>query len=77
MRVAAASHLEYHSKVLTQKIYSKRTDQYFLRILRDAFDDTIPADELLDTSQQKLFELGEMNLAPGHPSGSLCIGRRS
>ncbi|MFA5443743.1 MAG: replicative DNA helicase [Bacteroidales bacterium] len=62
MRVAAASHLEYHSKVLTQKFIQRELINTSYGILRDAFDDTIPADELLDTSQQKLFELGEMNL---------------
>ncbi|HPV87841.1 MAG TPA: replicative DNA helicase [Bacteroidales bacterium] len=62
MRVAAASHLEYHSKVLTQKFIQRELISTSYGILRDAFDDTIPADELLDASQQKLFELGEMNL---------------
>lgn len=62
MRVAAASHLEYHSKVLTQKFIQRELITTSYGILRDAFDDTIPADELLDASQQKLFQLGEMNL---------------
>ena len=62
MRVAAASHLEYHAKVLTQKFIQRELISTSYGILRDAFDDTIPADELLNASQQKLFDLGEMNL---------------
>ena len=62
MRVAAASHLEYHSKILTQKFIQRELINTSYNILRDAFDDTIPADELLDASQKKLFDLGEMNL---------------
>ncbi|MDD2289787.1 MAG: replicative DNA helicase [Bacteroidales bacterium] len=62
MRVAAASHLEYHSKVLTQKFIQRELITTAYGILRDAFDDAIPADELLNTSQQKLFDLGDLNL---------------
>ena len=62
MRVAAASHLDYHSKVLTQKFIQRELITTAYGILRDAFDDAIPADELLNASQQKLFDLGDLNL---------------
>lgn len=62
MRVAAASHLEYHTKVLTQKFIQRELIKTSYNILKEAFDDTIPADELLDASQQRLFDLGDMNL---------------
>ncbi|HHV40650.1 MAG: replicative DNA helicase [Bacteroidales bacterium] len=62
MRVAAASHLEYHAKVLTQKYIQRELISTSYSILNTAFDDTVPADELLDSSQQRLFDLGEMNL---------------
>lgn len=62
LRVAAASHVEYHSKVLTQKYIQRELITTSYKILKDAFDDTIPADDLLNESQQRLFELGEMNL---------------
>jgi replicative DNA helicase len=62
MRVAAASHLEYHAKVLTQKYIQRELISTSYTILKTAFDDTVPADELLDSSQQRLFDLGEMNL---------------
>lgn len=54
MRVAAASHLEYHAKVLTQKYIQRELISTSYSILNTAFDDTVPADELLDSSQQRL-----------------------
>lgn len=62
MRVAAASHLEYHTKVLTQKFIQRQLISTSYQILRDAFDDSIPADDLLNNAQQQLFELGDLNL---------------
>lgn len=61
-KIGAASHIEFHVKILAQKYIQRELISISYVVQRDSFDDSIPVDELLDEAQQKLFTLAERNI---------------
>ncbi|HIZ86204.1 MAG TPA: replicative DNA helicase [Candidatus Coprenecus stercoravium] len=61
-KVGAAAHVDYHVKILLQKYIQRELISISAEMQRDSFDDGIPADDLLDNAQQKLFTLAERNM---------------
>lgn len=62
MKIGAAAHLEYHTKVLVQKYIQRELISISYEVQRDSFDDSIPVDDLLDSTQQKIFNLADRNM---------------
>lgn len=62
VRVGAAAHIDYHTKILLQKYIQRELIGISYEVQRDSFDDSIPVDDLLDSAQQKLFTLSDRNL---------------
>ncbi|HON54459.1 MAG TPA: replicative DNA helicase [Bacteroidales bacterium] len=62
MKIGAAAHIDYHSKILLQKYIQRELISISYQIQRDSFDDTIPVDDLLDSTQQKIFTLSDRNM---------------
>lgn len=61
-KVGAASHIEYHIKILLQKYIQRELIKISYQIQKDSFDETVPVDDLLDSSQEKIFSLAEKNV---------------
>ncbi len=62
MKIGAAAHIDYHSKILLQKYIQRELIAISYEVQRDSFDDTISVDDLLDTTQQKIFTLSDRNM---------------
>ena len=62
MRIGAAAHIDYHVKILLQKYIQRELINISYEIQKDAYDDSMPVDDLLDNSQQKLFTLADRNM---------------
>lgn len=62
LKVGSAAHIEYHAKIIAQKYIQRRLISISSDIQRDAFDEKSEVSELLDTAQQKIFEVAEGNL---------------
>ena len=54
--VGSAAHSEYYIKVLRQKKIQRDLIQASYKILKDSFDDNINVDDLVDTSQTRLYD---------------------
>ena len=61
-RVASAAHLEFHARIVTQKYIQRELIRVTSEIQAKAFDDSQDVDELLDFSEQELFEIAEGNI---------------
>ena len=61
-RVASAAHLEYHARIVAQKFIQRELIRVSTDIQNRAFDDSIDVDDLLDFSEQELFEIAEGNI---------------
>ncbi len=61
-RVASAAHLEFHARIVAQKYIQRELIRVTSEIQGKAFDESIDVDELLDFSEQQLFEIAEGNI---------------
>ena len=62
MKIGAAAHIDYHSKILIQKYIQRELIAISYEVQRDSFDDSISVDDLLDNTQQKIFTLSDRNM---------------
>lgn len=62
-RLGAAAHVDYYVGVLVDKYIQRKLISISLDTLKNSYDDSQPVDELLNTTQQKLFELAERNMS--------------
>jgi replicative DNA helicase len=61
-KVGAAAHLEYYVKILKQKTVQRDLITAAGEILRDAYDDSVKVDYLIDTAQSKVYDAIQSNL---------------
>lgn len=61
-KIGAAAHVEYHTKVLLQKFIQRELITISYDIQKKAFDDTLPVDDLVDSAEQRIFNLAERNM---------------
>ncbi|MBP5210425.1 MAG: replicative DNA helicase [Bacteroidales bacterium] len=61
-KISAAGHIEYHTKILLQKYIQRQLITISYNVQKDAFEDALSVDELLDKSQQAIFSLTERNM---------------
>ncbi len=62
LRIGAAAHLDYHTKILLQKYIQRELISISYEVQRDSFDDALTVDDLLDSTQQKIFNLADRNM---------------
>ena len=62
MKIGAAAHIDYHAKILLQKYIQRELISISYGVQKEAFDDSLPVDDLLDNTQQKLFSLSDRNM---------------
>jgi len=62
IKIGAAAHVEYHTKVLLQKFIQRELISISYDIQKQAFDDALPVDDLVDSAEQKIFGLAERNM---------------
>ena len=61
-RVASAAHLEFHARIVAQKYIQRELIRVTSEIQSKAFDESQDVDELLDFSEQQLFDIAEGNI---------------
>ena len=61
-KVGAAAHIEYYVKILKQKGIQRDLITASYEILRDAYDDSIKVDHLIDEAQTKVYNAIQNNL---------------
>jgi len=62
IKIGAAAHVEYHTKVLLQKFIQRELISISYDIQKQAFDDSLPVDDLVDSAEEKIFGLAERNM---------------
>ncbi|MBO4768581.1 MAG: replicative DNA helicase [Bacteroidales bacterium] len=78
MKIGAAAHIDYHTKILLQKWIQRELIQISQETQRVAFDDSMPVDDLIDSASSKIFSLAEKNMkretTPVHSVIAAAIG---
>ena len=62
MKIGAAAHIDYHTKILLQKWIQRELIQISQETQRIAFDDSMPVDDLIDQASSKIFAVSEKNM---------------
>ncbi|MEL6625651.1 MAG: replicative DNA helicase [Bacteroidota bacterium] len=61
-RVASAANIEYHARVIAEKFILRSLIKVSDETIKNAYDETTDVFELLDKTEQSLFEIAENNL---------------
>ena len=61
-KVGAAAHVEYYVKILKQKSIQRDLISASYRILKDAYDDSVVVDDLIDEAQSRIYDVIQSNL---------------
>ncbi|MBO4558268.1 MAG: replicative DNA helicase [Bacteroidales bacterium] len=62
MRISAAANTDYHCKILLQKYIQRELITISYGIQKNAYEDAMPVDDLLQTAEQNIFELADRNM---------------
>ncbi|HAZ74797.1 MAG TPA: replicative DNA helicase [Rikenellaceae bacterium] len=61
-RVGSAAHIEYYTKILKQKTIQRDLISASYTILKEAYDDSIKVDDLIDGAQTKIYNAIQSNI---------------
>ncbi|RMG56424.1 MAG: replicative DNA helicase, partial [Bacteroidetes bacterium] len=61
-RVASAANIEYHARVIAEKFILRQLISISDGVIKEAYDETTDVFDLLDRTEQSLFEVSETNL---------------
>lgn len=56
-KVSSSAHIEYHSKIITQKYIQRELIRVSSEIIKDSYDETIEVLDLMDGAESKLFDI--------------------
>ena len=62
MRVNSAANIEYHARIVTEAAIKREMIRVATDIIRDAYEDTTDVFELLDRTEQEMFEISNSNI---------------
>ncbi|MDE5567056.1 MAG: replicative DNA helicase [Muribaculaceae bacterium] len=60
--VTSAAHVEFHSRIVAQKYLARELISFSAQIEKNAFDESIDVDDLLQEAEGKLFEISQRNV---------------
>ena len=61
-KVASAAHIEYHSRIISQKYLARELITFSSGVTQQAFDETIDVDDLMQDTEGRLFEISQRNV---------------
>ncbi len=61
-RVASAANIQYHSRIIAQKFIQRELIRIASDLIKESYDETIDVFDILDSAEQKLFEVAEGNI---------------
>lgn len=61
-RVASASHVEYHARIVAQKFLARELINFTAAISSKAYDESNDVDDLLQEAEGRLFEISQRNV---------------
>lgn len=60
--VTSAAHVEFHARIVAQKYLARELISFAAQIEKNAFDESIDVDDLLQEAEGKLFEISQRNV---------------
>jgi replicative DNA helicase len=72
-KVSSSAHSEYHARVIVQKYLQREMIRVASTIIENAFDETTDVFDLLDESEQALFDIAHKNVSKNYESADSLI----
>ncbi len=72
-KVSSSAHSEFHARIIVQKHIQREMIRVASSIINKAFDETTDVFELLDESEQELFEVAHGNIVKNYESADQLI----
>jgi replicative DNA helicase len=72
-KVSSAAHVEYHARIILQKYIQRELIRISSEIINDAFDESTDVLELLDSAEEKLFQIAEGNIKKNYETSQTLI----
>ena len=60
--LTSSAHIEYHARIIAQKSLARQLITFSSEIARDAFDNTVDVNDLMQSAENKLFAISQQNL---------------
>lgn len=61
-KVASAAHVEYHSRIISQKYLARQLITFSSDVVNQAFDEMVDIDDLMQETESRLFEISQRNV---------------
>lgn len=61
-KVSSAAHVEFHARIITEKAIKRELIRIATDVHREAYEDTTDVFDLLDKTEQSLFDVSEINI---------------
>lgn len=74
-KIGSAAHVEYHARILQEKYLKREMISVAYNVLRDSFDDDIPAVDLINNAQDHIYQLEEHGARSEVLSIKTALGR--
>lgn len=74
-RVVSAAHIEYHTRILSEKYIQRELIRISTETIRDSYDETTDVVHLLDQTEQRFLEIGEKNFRSDYKAMSDVVGQ--
>jgi replicative DNA helicase len=74
-KVSSAANIEYHSRVIMEMAIKRTLIEVASQIHHDAYEDTTDVFELLDKTEQKVFEISDSNLRKNYDNMKNLMAR--
>ncbi len=74
-RVNSAANIEYHARIISEQSIKRELIRISSEIQRDAYEDTIDVFELLDRTEQSLFDVSESYIRKNYDKMSSLLGK--
>ncbi len=61
-KVSSAAHVEFHARIITEKAIKRELIRIATEVHREAYEDTTDVFDLLDKTEQAIFDVSEINI---------------
>ena len=61
-KVASAAHVEYHARIISQKYLARQLISFSSDVVKQAFDEMVDIDDLMQETESRLFEISQRNV---------------
>ncbi len=73
-RVNSAANIEYHSRIISEQSIKRELIRIASEVQKDAYEDTIDVFDLLDRTEQSLFDVSESHIRKNYDKMSSLLG---